>query len=341
MQRLERVSPVNVRRPALVVYFLCCVVGWSLLPLDAPIRWLEVGPAIALQVVIGLAMAFGERRRAGRSSVGGITGVVAFMIAVALLRDGMPPSAGFGPLVLLPVVWASLGGRRRELAVAVVGVALVYVVPAVLIGAPHYPTGSWRAGLLFSVISGGLGVAVVGLVRRVEQLLRQLDEVARVDELTGLPNKRAWGALLEHELAAMRRTGAPFSIALIDLDLFKEYNDTHGHLAADQMLRRASAAWVGTLRETDALARWGGDEFALLLTGSGADRAVQVLERMRAACPEVQFSAGAAEAEYDSTPDSIVAAADEALYEAKRANKRDAVRHRPATLSVHTGLPLR
>jgi diguanylate cyclase (GGDEF)-like protein len=336
IERREPVSPFNTRRPALVVYLSCCVVAWGLLPVDAPIRWLEVGPAIALQVLVGVAMAFGERRRAGRSLIGGITGIVTFMVAVALLRDGMPPNAGFGPLALLPVVWASLCGRRRELAVAVVGVALVYIVPAALIGAPHYPAGSWRAGLLFSVISGGLGVAVVGLVRHVEQLLGKLEEVARVDELTGLPNKRAWGALLEHELAVASRTGAPFTIALVDLDLFKEYNDTHGHLAADQMLRRASAAWAGTLRETDGLARWGGDEFALLLTGSGADRAFQVVERMRAACPDITFSVGTAEAEYDSTPDSIVAAADDALYEAKRAKQRGEVRHRPVTLAVNT-----
>jgi diguanylate cyclase (GGDEF)-like protein len=87
------------------------------------------------------------------------------------------------------------------------------------------------------------------------------------------------------------------------------------------LLRSATAAWGATPRDTDVLARWGGDEFALLLPSCDAACAAFVVERLRASCPEAQFSAGVAQADADSTPESIIAAADAAVYEAKRTGR--------------------
>jgi hypothetical protein len=122
--------------------------------------------------------------------------VVAYLSSVALLRDGAGPSAGYGSLVLLPVVWSSLHRRRMEFAVSVVGVAALYLVPTAMIGAPHYPEGGLRAGLLFVALATVLGLVVMQLVERVRGLVEQLDGLARSDELTGLPNRRAWQELL-------------------------------------------------------------------------------------------------------------------------------------------------
>jgi diguanylate cyclase (GGDEF)-like protein len=136
--------------------------------------------------------------------------------------------------------------------------------------------------------------------------------------LTGLPNRRAWQELLQHESAVARRSGLPLTVALLDLDSFKPYNDTHGHLAGDRLLMSVIAAWRTTLRETDVLARWGGDEFALLLPACGAAEAGLSLERMRAVYPSAPFSVGLVESSGDYAPEELVALADERLYQAKR-----------------------
>ena len=140
-------------------------------------------------------------------------------------------------------------------------------------------------------------------------------------QLTEQPaaGERGWQELLEHELSLFRRTGTPFAVALIDLDDFKSYNDTHGHLAADRLLRHSVAAWRSALRETDVLARWGGDEFVVLLPACDAFCSEGVIDRMLAACPEAAFSAGLAQSVAGSTPESMLDAADAALYRSKRA----------------------
>jgi diguanylate cyclase (GGDEF)-like protein len=110
-------------------------------------------------------------------------------------------------------------------------------------------------------------------------------------------------------------------VAIIDLDFFKQYNDRHGHPAADRLLCSIAAAWAATLRDTDVLARWGGDEFVLLLPGCDAACAAMVIERLRPVCAAAQFSAGVAQADAASTQESILAAADAAVYEAKRTRR--------------------
>jgi len=156
-------------------------------------------------------------------------------------------------------------------------------------------------------------------------LLAQLDELTRTDDLTGLPNRRAWDELLRHELAAARRHGRPVAVAMLDLDFFKRYNDQHGHLAGDRLLCEAAAAWVGQMRATDVLARWGGEEFALLLPGCSAEQAGVLVERLRGTLPgRVTFSAGISDSDGSTDPRALLAAADDALYRAK-AGGRDRV----------------
>jgi diguanylate cyclase (GGDEF)-like protein len=147
----------------------------------------------------------------------------------------------------------------------------------------------------------------------------QLDDLARTDDLTGLPNRRGWRELLDREIAIARRTSRALTVALFDIDHFKEYNDAHGHLAGDRLLLRASAVWESALRETDVLARWGGDEFGVLLPGCDTEQARSLIDRMRAAQPEVLFSVGLVTWDGHGTADEIVARADDALYAVKQA----------------------
>jgi diguanylate cyclase (GGDEF)-like protein/PAS domain S-box-containing protein len=156
-------------------------------------------------------------------------------------------------------------------------------------------------------------------------LLGRLDELTRTDELTGLPNRRAWDELLREELASAERLDSPLSVAMLDLDHFKAYNDRHGHLAGDRLLRAAAAAWSGSLRGTDVLARWGGEEFAVLLPSCDAAGATALIERLRGTLPDgVTFSAGVATSGGADEPRALMDAADRALYRAK-AEGRDRV----------------
>jgi diguanylate cyclase (GGDEF)-like protein len=160
---------------------------------------------------------------------------------------------------------------------------------------------------------------------------------AQIDGLTGLWNRSYFDRRLEDEMAAARRYGRSVALAMIDLDHFKALNDRHGHPFGDRALQAVGEALTATVRTSDAACRYGGDEFALILTetdGPGAQRAAErVLERIVAlglagATGEVQVSAtiGVAATSAFTKPEeiragSLIGLADEALYRAKKAGR--------------------
>ena len=164
------------------------------------------------------------------------------------------------------------------------------------------------------------------LLRQVEAQAKLLRELARVDELTGLPNRRVWTAELPMAMDRARRESTPMSVAMIDLDRFKRFNDTHGHPAGDQLLRAAAGTWRVHLRNIDQLARYGGEEFIALLPVADGQQAVAVLERLRAVTPAGQtFSAGVATWDGRESADDLIARADRALYQAKASGRNRSV----------------
>jgi diguanylate cyclase len=165
-------------------------------------------------------------------------------------------------------------------------------------------------------------VRMAQLLRQVEAQARRLREVSRVDELTGLPNRRAWTVELPTAMERARRQGAVLSVAMIDLDHFKRFNDDYGHQAGDRLLRGAAAAWASQLRMIDQLARYGGEEFIVLLPSATTAFAAQVLARLRPVTPAGQtFSAGLATWDGHETSEELIARADAALYRAKRGGR--------------------
>jgi diguanylate cyclase (GGDEF)-like protein len=153
-------------------------------------------------------------------------------------------------------------------------------------------------------------------------MLGRLTEIALTDELTGLPNRRAWDKRLENAI----RVAEPVCVALIDLDLFKSFNDDHGHQAGDRLLKEAAAAWRAELRATDMLARYGGEEFVVLLHGQDLEAARRVVDRLRAATPREQScSAGIARREDGDDAAALLRRADDALYHAKRDGRNRSV----------------
>lgn len=151
-------------------------------------------------------------------------------------------------------------------------------------------------------------------------LLARLERVARTDELTGLLNRRAWREELPREMARATREHWPLCVAMLDIDGLKELNDTQGHHAGDQLLKQNAAAWSSALRPVDLLARYGGDEFAAVLTGCRLDDARKLVDRLIEATPEEHgFSVGIAEWDGIQDVQTLMAEADASLYAAKGA----------------------
>jgi diguanylate cyclase (GGDEF)-like protein len=174
-----------------------------------------------------------------------------------------------------------------------------------------------------------LAVAI-GLVFWLSRLREQLVEaqrLARIDSLTGLPNRQALIEALESELGRAKRFGRPFSLALLDCDGFKEINDRSGHLTGDNVLRRIGESLRENKRPFDCAGRWGGDEFLIVFSEVDADDAKLIAERLRAGMrhhverdyPSLAFSLGIVTF-HNSDLDwpACVERADAAMYAAKR-----------------------
>jgi diguanylate cyclase (GGDEF)-like protein/PAS domain S-box-containing protein len=160
-----------------------------------------------------------------------------------------------------------------------------------------------------------------------EELLTEVEALALSDALTGLPNRRALDEQLALEMTRGRRSESPLCLAVLDLDHFKAYNDAHGHLAGDRALRECAIAWDGELRGGDAVARFGGEEFVVVLSDCGLDEAAEILERLRAVTPNGQTcSAGLACWDFVETAEELLGRADAALYAAKDGGRDRLVR---------------
>lgn len=158
--------------------------------------------------------------------------------------------------------------------------------------------------------------------RQRDELLQRVEAMARTDELTGLANRRAWDDELRRELERARRAGYSVHVAMIDLDRFKEYNDGYGHQAGDELLREIGTEWRLIARVTDLIARYGGDEFAVLLSDCSREDARQVVERLRAVLPAgLTCCAGIAEWDRLMTAEELMGCADAALYASKGAGR--------------------
>jgi len=151
-----------------------------------------------------------------------------------------------------------------------------------------------------------------------DDLVARMAAQARTDPLTGAANRRSWDEQLDRELAHAGRTGEPLTVALIDMDRFKAYNDSHGHTAGDELLRDLVTALRAELRTGDIVARWGGEEFAIAMPACDLEHAHEIATRLLGVVPGGQtMSIGLTQAGPDDTPRSLVGRADRALYAAK------------------------
>jgi diguanylate cyclase (GGDEF)-like protein len=182
-------------------------------------------------------------------------------------------------------------------------------------------------------VRGDLEIARLGVA--VAEMRNRLRDHARTDELTGLPNFRAFRERIDEEIGRAARYPSPFGVMVLDLDHFKKYNDTFGHLAGNDALQRVSVAIRQSVRIPDFAARYGGEEFAVILPETVAPDAAAVAERVRSAIETlpvpsgeipVTVSIGVAMFPADGrTPEALFHAADERLYTAKREGRNRVV----------------
>ena len=229
-------------------------------------------------------------------------------------------------LYMWPVLWTTFFfGRRGAVSiVACIGVAHA-ITPLLLPAASSYP-GRW-VDVMVSV--SVVAVVILTLVHRNDMLLTELAEEARTDTLTGLLNRRGFDERASLELAHARRDRRSIAVVTFDIDFFKRINDEWGHEIGDRVLVRIGELLSNHTRDIDVTARFGGEEFVVLLPGCTSSDAEAFTERMRQALasddstglPTVRVSAGILAEVAPDGIETMLRGADSALYDAKRAGR--------------------
>lgn len=247
----------------------------------------------------------------GRFPVGALHAVMVFgttMIGVGVYMAGS--GVGSATVAFLYVFVALYAAHFFSPRVAGAHIGYAVASYAVFLGLVHERTAVSEWLFVASIVVAA-GIAVGHLSAEVRNL-------ALRDSLTGLRNRRAWEEMVPRQLAVAARNGKPLCVAVIDVDGFKDLNDRDGHLAGDRVLAETATAWAEEIRASDLLARYGGDEFALLLPDCTIDRALEIVARLEEVCAGVSFSTGVACWDGIEDLDSLIHRADEALYLAKR-----------------------
>ena len=193
---------------------------------------------------------------------------------------------------------------------------------------------------LYILVAGAItGTVLVlarmsGLLRALQAQAVQLAALARNDGLTGIANRRTWDHELSRACGLAKDDDQPLTVALLDLDHFKAFNDTHGHVRGDLVLKETAAAWRELLDGHGFVARYGGEEFTVLLPNTYLSGAEVILDRLRDAVSQGQTcSIGLAVWDGIEDPEHLVSRADEALYHAKR--------HGRNRIAIHDGRRVR
>ncbi|CAN5320364.1 hypothetical protein BH09ACT10_BH09ACT10_26710 [soil metagenome] len=255
----------------------------------------------------------------------------AFALAIVLMGDrfnrtvatGMIVCNEIGIVILCLATNSALGMVSNGTVYVVISIYLVWFFPR-LTARLLLACGlvSYLVVVLYRGLPGVPFVAVSTIVQCViaaEVMLRvrgRAEVLATTDPLTGTLNRRAISDVAAIELARFERQGRPFSLLSIDLDGLKELNDSQGHLAGDEMLKRVARTWTQHIGPADKLARIGGDEFVILLPGRTQSDAKRLVERLRFDAP-IGWSAGVAWVKPGDTLEAMLARADERLYRQK------------------------
>jgi diguanylate cyclase (GGDEF)-like protein len=266
-------------------------------------------------------------------------------VALQLMFLSAAPEIGYAFLCVLFLIFGfgalRMTSRQATMAwtLTIIGLTPIFLLTKTPIGMPVSTDIERFAAMLCYILTIGQ-CAFVGLygssLRKMlydrsfelKEAYRRIEELAEVDELTGSLNRRCIMRMLDEEVSRAQRTKAPCSIALIDLDWFKRINDTYGHPTGDEVLRTFAITVFANIRNFDRFGRFGGEEFLMVLPDTSQEAAQRILDRLRAIVADLDWSAlspgmrvtvsaGVATLKSDDTPDTVLARADGALYEAK------------------------
>ncbi len=241
-------------------------------------------------------------------------------------------------------VLAGMASGALVLGASIAGAVAGWIRYAPLLAREPYVGGHLSGWwfLFMAAIGIGAGLALVTLLVYLTARLRdreeRLREVARTDPLTGVANRRRFLEALTLEFERAQRYGGELSCVMLDLDHFKSINDRHGHAVGDRVLVAAAGAFRESLRTADVIARWGGEEFVLLLPQTSVAGALAVAERCRRTLEEVAIAVdghavrvtvsvglAAFPGERIESWDALLRSADEALYQAKNLGRNRVV----------------
>jgi diguanylate cyclase (GGDEF)-like protein len=290
--------------------------------IDAPLPTRAHALAFAVVLVVswlGLTPARAALRISANSAV--LT-LIALAIAADLYRYGRDvvrqPHMW---LLAVPLVAAAVGFAQR-------GVRALWGGESIATEMVTDSTVNVVSAIFYMVVALTFHATLLGLV--IGRILIDLRYRSRHDALTGLLNRRAMEETLLVQMQRSRRTGEPFTVLMIDLDHFKTVNDRHGHAAGDRALKHTAAALKAELREVDAVGRFGGEEFLILMPGATVETALPVAERLRQALvidaaavdgAPLLLSASIGIAQWREPaeePSRLLMRADAALYDAKQ-----------------------
>ncbi len=323
------------------------VLGFATFALPHPEGTDYVLPAVSFGIAILLGLMLWVRR----ATIGWATIAAVVAVGAVIVTAVMFAVPGRSAVYVTYYVWLGIFAfyffRPRWAFAQTAWIAVLYAV-AVADDNPPGALEQWAVGVATIL---GVGILVLALRMRIAGLLGTLEAAAATDDLTGLPNRRAFDQQLLRELERSEREGSDVSLALLDLDRFKTLNDTAGHAAGDQALRDLATVIRAAIRGMDWPARIGGDEFVVLLPGATVDEAMLVATRLLAAVDDsfgaasmsLQASIGVASADGRAiAPDVLLAEADRALYLAKRAggdcvSQAEPLDRSPVAHGGHTG----
>ena len=281
---------------------------------------------------------FVNRRGATTLAMWMLTAEVAVHAVLAVMELGW--TSGF-QYYLIPLITFMMFNERARTAVVAFASALVLAAFVTLRGFAPFAMTLHPLLEAFKYANLFIPFFMLGLLSYYFRLAstdveRKMTEIAQTDPLTGLLNRRRMEERLREEATRHRTRGANFSLILADVDHFKDVNDEHGHDAGDRVLRSVARVFESGLRGGDAVARWGGEEFLLLLPGTDLRAAEEVALRLRALAElrvaeiggipsTLTLTFGVASFASAASVDACLKAADEALYRGKAAGRNRVV----------------
>jgi diguanylate cyclase (GGDEF)-like protein len=286
--------------------FVClAVVAFPISPVE-PVTLIGAAGALAIMGAFGVWLFALRIPMVGFELLAACGSIVTSgVVAHAATHGGMMVAAFAYPWI---AIYSAHFFPRRVVIAQGLLISVGFGVGLLLSGLPH-------VGIYWAIVTVTIWSICLVLGRLSESLRRQAD----TDLLTGLLNRNGFLAAANREHAIAQRSGNPLTLALLDLDGFKQINDKRGHVAGDRVLAELGRAWRERLRTGDILARHGGDEFVLLLPATPPESAVSVLDRLRVEELPVTWSVGIGEWLAGESLAECVARADSHLYSVKNA----------------------